>query len=157
MKLLIALVAGLALLAAPAFMTVPVLASNPDFDDDPFAIWYTLAELDLQTGDRSETLAALDGTEVRIPGFVVPTEFDGGGELTEFVLVPAFGYCIHVPPPPPNQMIYVTMPERTTFTDIWLPVMIEGTLTISEVASEFGAVSYQIEGEITGRYTGYMF
>ena len=49
---------------------------------------------------------ALDGQSVSLPGFVVPLE--GDSELiTEFLLVPYFGACIHVPPPPPNQPIWI--------------------------------------------------
>lgn len=54
-----------------------------------------------------ETLPTLDGTQGRIPGFVVPLETDAQNRVTEFFLVPYFGACIHLPPPPPNQMIHV--------------------------------------------------
>ena len=49
----------------------------------------------------------LDGQKVRLPGFVVPLDFEGT-EISEFLLVPYFGACIHVPPPPSNQIVYVT-------------------------------------------------
>ncbi|MGL4829805.1 MAG: DUF3299 domain-containing protein, partial [Vibrio sp.] len=47
----------------------------------------------------------LNGSRVKIPGFVIPLEGDDQ-KVTEFLLVPYFGACIHVPPPPPNQIIY---------------------------------------------------
>jgi hypothetical protein len=50
---------------------------------------------------------ALDGNNVRLPGFIVPLEVSKEGKVTEFFLVPYVGACIHVPPPPPNQLIYV--------------------------------------------------
>jgi hypothetical protein len=50
----------------------------------------------------------LDEQEVRIPGFVVPLEGDAK-TVTAFLLVPYFGACIHVPPPPTNQVIYVSV------------------------------------------------
>lgn len=46
-----------------------------------------------------KVVAALDGQQVRLPGFVVPLEGDSK-EVTTFFLVPYFGACIHVPPPP---------------------------------------------------------
>ena len=51
------------------------------------------------------------GQKIQIDGFMVPLEFDYGEGLTveEFVLVPDAGMCIHVPPPPPNQMIFVKL------------------------------------------------
>lgn len=52
------------------------------------------------------TGASLDGLEVRIVGFAVPLEFLKD-EITEFLLVPYYGACIHVPPPPANQIISV--------------------------------------------------
>src|SRR4030095_14040480 len=45
---------------------------------------------------------------VHIPGFIVPIGPPQQGLITEFFLVPYIGACIHVPPPPPNQMVYVT-------------------------------------------------
>lgn len=48
-----------------------------------------------------------DQRKIKIPGFVVPLEFNDEMVITEFFLVPFFGACIHVPPPPPNQMIHI--------------------------------------------------
>ena len=58
--------------------------------------------------------SALVGKKIRIDGFMVPLEFDYGEALTveEFVLVPDAGMCIHVPPPPPNQMIFVIYGDK---------------------------------------------
>ena len=49
-----------------------------------------------------------DQRHVRIPGFVVPLQYDEQQRVSEFLLVPFFGACVHYPPPPPNQIIYVT-------------------------------------------------
>jgi uncharacterized protein len=51
----------------------------------------------------------LDLAHVKIPGFVVPLDMDSTGLVTEFFLVPFLGACIHVPPPPPNQIVYVKL------------------------------------------------
>jgi uncharacterized protein len=51
----------------------------------------------------------LDQMLVKIPGFVVPLVQDDTGLVTVFFLVPYFGACIHVPPPPPNQIVYVKL------------------------------------------------
>ncbi len=63
-----------------------------------------------QTGSAAVN-AKLDGRVVRIPGFIVPLEEDSEGRVTEFFLVPYVGACIHVPPPPPNQIVYVKAGE----------------------------------------------
>lgn len=51
----------------------------------------------------------LDQMLVKIPGFVVPLVQDDTGLVSVFFLVPYFGACIHVPPPPPNQIVYVKL------------------------------------------------
>ena len=51
----------------------------------------------------------LSETKVKIPGFVVPLVVNDNGAVSEFFLVPYFGACIHVPPPPPNQIVYVKL------------------------------------------------
>lgn len=71
----------------------------------------------------------IDGAEIRIPGYMLPLEREEG-RITNFLLVPWVGACIHTPPPPPNQMIHVTVPggteDRGRFSAIWL----EGTLEL---------------------------
>ena len=71
---------------------------------------------------------ALDGTRVRIPGYVLPLEFDGTS-VKEFLLVPYVGACIHVPPPPPNQMVFVTARASFEAEGLFAPVWVEGTLS----------------------------
>ncbi|NWG45639.1 MAG: DUF3299 domain-containing protein [Alphaproteobacteria bacterium] len=141
-----------AALTALTLAAMPALALSSA--EDPFFIWYTFAELDLDTGEMSDDLKGLDGKEVEVPGFVVPTEFNEEGVVTEFILVPSFGYCIHVPPPPPNQMVYVKMKKPFTVTDIWLPMVVTGKLSLSPVESEFGEVSYLLEGDEVRVYKG---
>ena len=47
----------------------------------------------------------MNGKAIRIPGFIVPLEFNDDKTVSQFFLVPFFGACIHVPPPPPNKVI----------------------------------------------------
>ena len=69
----------------------------------------------------------LNGSTVKIPGFVIPLEGDEN-TVTEFLLVPYFGACIHVPPPPPNQIIYVKFPQGAPIQQLWDVVYVIGTL-----------------------------
>ena len=57
----------------------------------------------------TKTVAELDGLAVRIPGFIVPLDMDEEQRVTELFLVPYYGACLHMPPPPPNQMIYAKL------------------------------------------------
>ncbi|WP_420560759.1 DUF3299 domain-containing protein [Tepidicaulis sp.] len=84
----------------------------------------------------------LNGKNIRIPGFMVPFELNAG-EVTEFLLVPYFGACIHVPPPPPNQIIYVTAKEDVLFT--WDAVWIEGVLKTDKHLNDLGNAAYTLE------------
>ena len=75
------------------------------------------------------TNAELDGQTVRIPGYALPLEHQDTG-VKELLLVPYVGACIHVPPPPANQTIYVQLGQAHTFKDIYEPVWITGRLSI---------------------------
>ena len=108
--------------------------------------WRLLAELDYRTGDKSEKLADLDGKLVRVPGFTVPLE-DWASSATEFLLVPYVGACVHTPPPPPNQLVYIEMDEgKRAKMDGWNPVWVEGVLTIEMTESVYGYVGFTITG-----------
>ena len=54
----------------------------------------------------------LDGMKVRLPGYTVPFEYGANAEIKEFLLVPYYGACLHAPPPPPNQTVFVKSDEK---------------------------------------------
>jgi hypothetical protein len=66
---------------------------------------------------------SLDGQIVRMPGYILPLEFSGK-EVSEFLLVPYVGACIHTPPPPPNQIVHVKADKPvanvTVFSAVWV-------------------------------------
>ena len=114
-------------------------------DSDPRA-QEALEELK-QVWNAAPIVETLDGRRVRIPGFVVPLETDGV-KLSEFLLVPYYGACIHVPPPPSNQVIYVTVPEgeakvRSAFDAVW----VIGTLSAKPFSSDLAQAGYQLRAE----------
>ena len=77
------------------------------------AVTKLLSHIDKQrvvvtTDAAAPVVEALNGQHVKIPGFVVP--LDASGEtVKEILLVPYFGACVHVPPPPSNQIVHVTL------------------------------------------------
>ncbi|MEE4331289.1 MAG: DUF3299 domain-containing protein [Wenzhouxiangella sp.] len=91
------------------------------------------------------TVGELDGQDVRIPGFVVPIETDGEGNLKEFFLVPYFGACIHVPPPPANQIIYGRLADPIPMVNIWDAFWMEGKLNIENIENETAASAYTMD------------
>ncbi len=116
--------------------------------DDPTEVgWRLLASLNYRTGEKTEELAALEGKLVKVPGFTVPLE-DFASSATEFLLVPYVGACIHTPPPPPNQLVYIEMDEgKRAKMDGWNPVWVEGVLSIEMTESVYGYVGFTITGQ----------
>ncbi|OLQ71708.1 hypothetical protein BIT28_12280 [Photobacterium proteolyticum] len=96
-----------------------------------------LREVYIQTQKKAAetTTRAFDGKKVRIPGFLVPIEFSDAMVTTDFLLVPFAGACIHMPPPPPNQIIRISFPEGYKMRTVQHPVWVEGTI-ISKIMSE---------------------
>ncbi|GAA73118.1 DUF3299 domain-containing protein [Pseudoalteromonas sp. S201] len=87
---------------------------------------------------------ALDGQSVSLPGFVVPLE--GDSELiTEFLLVPYFGACIHVPPPPPNQLVHVTIKGGVPIDSLYDAIVVTGVIKTQTWSGEIAQVGYQMQ------------
>ena len=55
------------------------------------------------------TVDTFNGKYVELSGFIVPVEANAQREITAFFIVPYFGACIHYPPPPPNQVVFVSL------------------------------------------------
>jgi len=89
-------------------------------------------------------VADLNGANVRLPGYVVPLDFNASFEYDEFLLVPYFGACLHTPPPPPNQIVYVKSPEATKIANITEPVWIEGIMKTGQFGSDLGNSAYEL-------------
>lgn len=131
--------------------TTPAPTADPD--GAVALTWDELNALDLETGFAPPELADLDGQRVRVPGFMVPLE-DSAESVSEFLLVPFVGACVHVPPPPANQMVHVLMNDgATTQVYWWDPIWIYGTLHIENVEHFYGQSSYRLEGERVVLYT----
>ncbi len=112
--------------------------------------WSTLKTL--SSAQASSPARDLNNKIVSVPGFMVPLE-DDADQVTEFLLVPFAGACIHVPPPPPNQMIYVKLRRnqkaKMSFTD---PIVVVGQLHVATVQSPYGDVSFNLDGDTVRPY-----
>ena len=98
-------------------------------------------------------VSGLNGKLVKIPGFVVPLE--GDSELTtEFLLVPYFGACIHMPPPPPNQIVYVKFSNGVPIANLYDAVWVSGTLTTATWKGDLATVGYSLTGISVTPYDG---
>lgn len=79
---------------------------------------------------------------VRIPGFIVPLEYDAHQTITSFFLVPFFGACIHVPPPPPNQIIYASYERGIQLDVLYDAFYITGTLHTELISNDMATAAY---------------
>lgn len=109
-----------------------------------------------EAADNAPPNSALAGSLIRIAGFVVPLE-EARGEISEFLLVPYFGACIHSPPPPANQIIHVKnappsqgLPGLRSMDVVW----VTGKLQITRADTMMGVSGYHVSAESVARYTG---
>jgi len=128
----------------------PELVAQPD---KPSVLdWKQLRELNLKNNQASPKLKAMDGKTVRIAGFMVPLE-DSADSVTEFLLVPYPQACIHVPAPPPNQIVHVKMtPGKRANMVWWEPIWAQGKLRIVRTQNIYTESSYQMSGIKTEPY-----
>lgn len=97
----------------------------------------------------AKTVARLNGQKIRIGGYPVPLETDAKGRGTLFFLVPYPGACIHVPPPPPNQIVLVRYPKGVALDDIYTPLWVTGTLKVEQVSNDLADAAYALDaGEV---------
>lgn len=91
-----------------------------------------------------DTVEELDDMLIRIPGYIAPFDFESSKKHREFLFVPYMGACIHTPPPPPNQIIFVRADPAVRVPDIWAPYWIEGVLTTEKNENDLGNTAYAL-------------
>lgn len=109
--------------------------------------WEMTQELNYETGEMPDNLKHLNNQTVEVSGFIVPLQLGGYLDMIkEFVLVPNPLACIHVPPPPPNQMIYVTMNKEIPLDMDYRGVSIKGTLKFSKPTEMYNFYGMTLDG-----------
>jgi uncharacterized protein len=98
------------------------------------------------SGAPVPVVADLDGKRVRIGGYVVSLDFDAT-KVKEFLLVPFVGACIHVPPPPANQIVYVKSEPGFEVTGQFDPVWVTGVLKASTAYTGLAEAGYSLVAE----------
>ncbi|WP_322547468.1 DUF3299 domain-containing protein [Stenotrophomonas geniculata] len=105
-------------------------------------------EIDHSSPDRakqfgsSRVVDAVDGRAVDLDGYVVPLGTNDAGLVDELLFVPFYGACIHVPPPPPNQIIHVTLATPIALGDLWDPYRLAGRLQVKRFDADIASASY---------------
>ncbi|QUE76597.1 DUF3299 domain-containing protein [Stutzerimonas stutzeri] len=100
-----------------------------------------------QQSPAEPVVKELDGVQVKLPGYIVPLEVGEDGRVTEFLLVPYFGACIHVPPPPSNQIVHATSALGVKVDELYQPFWIEGPLKVEHASSELADAGYRMEAQ----------
>lgn len=100
-----------------------------------------------QQSPAEPVVEELDGVQVKLPGYIVPLGMSDEGRVTEFLLVPYFGACIHVPPPPSNQIVYATSELGVMVDELYQPFWIEGPLNVDPASSELAEAGYRMDAQ----------
>ena len=111
----------------------------------------SLGDVAVQLGSYT-TVPKFEGRRVRLPGYTVPFEYGVNAKITEFLLVPYYGACLHAPPPPPNQTIYVKTSKPIQLADLAQAVWIEGTLRATKQETALADAAYTIEMDVIETY-----
>ncbi|TLX56983.1 DUF3299 domain-containing protein [Stutzerimonas nosocomialis] len=101
----------------------------------------------LQQSPSAPVVKELDGQRVKLPGYIVPLDMTDEGRVIEFLLVPYFGACIHVPPPPSNQIVHATSKVGVMVDVLYEPFWIEGPLRVEHASSELAEAGYQMDAQ----------
>jgi hypothetical protein len=141
----------------------PIMPEDLDFgddtleDDQPFdaelggVVEHGMTPAAPGVIDPTDVVSDYNDVQVRIAGYVLPLDFVDT-TVKEFLLVPYVGACIHVPPPPPNQIIYVTSEDGIEVGGMFEPVWATGTLQTASLSSDLADVGYTMTLDRTDPY-----
>ena len=122
---------------------------HPDVTED------TLSEKDVsqQNALPPQVIQEYDKQNIQIPGFAVPIEITPERRVTEFFLVPYFGACLHLPPPPSNQIIRINSIVGVEIERIYEPVWVNGRISTQFQEHELANAGYAMKLHSLRPYT----
>lgn len=94
---------------------------------------------------------SLTGTRIRMPGFLLPLETGPDG-VTEFILTPYAGACVHVPPPPPNQLVFTRTATPWQNDGMFDPIWVTGILRVDPLTTDLAEIGYTLQADLIERY-----
>jgi len=92
-----------------------------------------------------------NGLVVSLPGFIVPIDYSGTG-VTAFILVPYVGACVHVPPPPANQLVFVTTSKPYENSGLFEAVTVVGMFGTASMSTQLADISYALSADFIAPY-----
>ena len=132
----------------------PVVIGEPNPDlPETVQIWKKLSLVDPKKDEIPDKVKALVGKKIEVAGFFIMNEGDGD-YLSEFLLTPVSGGCIHVPPPPANYIIHVNVAPGKKIKYRWNPIVVEGILRLTKDQKERGMYSYEMLAEKVTDFPG---
>lgn len=108
--------------------------------------WMSVKRRQPGNDQAPRVVTELNGKRVKIGGYVVPLDFEAT-TVKEFLLVPFVGACIHVPPPPANQIVYVKTDKGFEIKDTFDPVTVTGTIKTETAFTGLADAGYSIDAE----------
>lgn len=95
--------------------------------------WETLKTLEFDAKTKKSIikpeLQKSLGKEISIKGFMMPLDYEAK-EVVEFLFMPYVPSCMHVPPPPANQLVLVKMKKGAKIKPSFYPIELTGKLTV---------------------------
>jgi hypothetical protein len=125
--------------------------SQVDLSQARHVNWKTLAfahhTQESSPAEQEQGGQKLDGALVSIEGFVVPLDLGlGMSELYVYLFVPFVGACMHVPAPPPNQIILVEMDDPVEVVNLNQAYTLSGVLIVDEANTDLATAAYRMRG-----------
>lgn len=149
----LALACGLAALIAAAHASVRTIDWLELMPEEELSALQDIPELDhsgmmeMPDYSNSNPVLAMNGAQGRLPGYIVPVSITEDNRISEFFVVPYFGACIHVPPPPPNQIVYAKPETPIDMTEIWAAYWVYGTIEVKPTRNAVAQSFYVINVE----------
>jgi hypothetical protein len=132
-----------------------------EMENHRLAVAFSMRNIDHGTDQRAaqfgsfKTVAALERRSVALPGYVVPLDTDDQGRMTAFFFVPSMGACIHVPPPPPDQIVYATLSQAVPAPALGESSWLRGTLHAQTHDLEQASAAYSMnDAQLAARRPG---
>jgi uncharacterized protein len=127
---------------------VPNIPEDPGFFEGET---YDGIDVELPVSEPAPIVKSLNKQNLKLPGYIIPIKFTSSS-VSEFLLVPYVGACIHTPPPPENQIVYVSLQKPLETTDFWAPVWVSGVMNAQLSMTKYATAGYHMTEAMTEVY-----
>jgi uncharacterized protein len=145
---LLLLVAGGSAQQMVATPTATASPQSPRAMNSSLAIWKTLRQFKSGSDEVPPEVQQLLGKTTEVAGFAIMNELaydpSGSPRMSEFLITPIPGGCIHVPPPPPNFILHVKMPAGKSAVLSFVPLWLKGQITLPKSTADRKYYSYEM-------------